>query len=62
MSKYIKRIMGSYKAVDKLIAVELDELNGKYVPTCDQIVVEIKRGDRALRSKKIPVIEGFTFP
>ena len=54
--------MGSYKAVDKLIAVELDELNGKYVPTCDQIVVEIKRGDRALRSKKIPVIEGFTFP
>jgi len=62
MSKYFKRAFGGYKPVDKLIVVELEELDAKKVPNCSALCVEVKRGDRNIRSKEIPCHKGISFP
>jgi hypothetical protein len=53
MSKLLGRMFGGYKATDKLLVLDLDELKGKQVPKCDFIVIEAKRGDKTFRSTKI---------
>jgi hypothetical protein len=53
MSKYLKRAFGGYKATDKLLVVDLEELHGKDVPKCDAILIELKRGDKVKRSDRI---------
>jgi len=62
MSKYFKRAFGGYKPVDKLIVVELEELDAKKVPNCTALTIEVKRGDRHIRSKEIPCHKGISFP
>lgn len=62
MSKYFKRAFGGYKPVDKLIVVELEELDAKKVPNCQALTIEVKRGDRNIRSKEIPCHKGISFP
>ena len=53
MSKFLGRAFGGYKATDKLLVLDLDELKGKQVPQCDALVIEAKRGDKTFRSNRI---------
>jgi hypothetical protein len=46
-------MFGGYKATDKLLVLDLDELRGKQVPKCDAIIIVAKRGDKEFKSNKI---------
>jgi len=57
----IRQAMGTWNPVDKLIAIEIEEINCKKVPNCHSIVAEIMRGAEAVRSKAL-VIADTEFP
>ena len=56
------RLVGSAKPVDKLISLDLQELDATKVPNCSALCIECKRKDRFLRSKEIHVYKGMKFP
>jgi hypothetical protein len=43
--------------VDKLIAIEIEEIDCKKPPKCHSIVAEIMRGSEAVRSKELVISE-----
>jgi hypothetical protein len=53
--------MGNWTPVDKLIAIEIEEIDCKKSPNCHSIVAEIMRGAEAVRSKAL-VIADTEFP
>ena len=62
MSKYFKRAFGNYDPVDKLVSIELDQLDVKKSPKCQACVIEVLRGDKNLRSDEIPCGSSAVWP
>jgi hypothetical protein len=48
---------GNWMPVDKLIAIEIEEIESKITPKCHSIVAEIMRGSEAVRSKEFVISE-----
>lgn len=62
MSRLAKAISrGNWVSKDKLIAIEIDEVDCKKAPKCHSIVAEIMRGAEAVRSKEL-IISDCEFP
>jgi hypothetical protein len=62
MSRLAKALnRGNWISKDKLIAIEIDEVDCKKAPKCHSIVAEIMRGAEAVRSKEL-VISDCDFP
>ena len=57
--KFLKRMTGSFQPVDQMISIDIIEINSTKIPTHinvgDQLLIGIKRKDRLIKSKAIPV-------